>query len=236
MRFLIFLLFVDSLNCPLVVGQSILNNDLCKVKKVITNHKLFKEKEKIWFNNSCQITKKIKNRYPLTFKNYRRGFIDSIVSSDLSVEVRKFDSKGLLLNDFFLSSNSIVKLKRFYEYDTFGRLCLVRIKSVNSEKLIEYFYENSKAKHSNKEVIFINNQVHSEVEYSRDSHGNALLINTYYFDNRGDRYLDNRQIGGFECSPCRYVYDKRGNWIRQYMKVVGKAEQLYAIRKIWYFD
>jgi len=228
-----FILMTMLLNGQIVHCQTSLQLD-CRIKESFTVHKLFKKSERLFFNRECQLVKKIYNGKLTTAKVFHTKNVDSVCYSDNSIQVFHRDSLGRLSKRIF--ENRVDKVVEVFEYDTLNRPQSVTVTSNNALKVITYFYESERSIwHSRQRVQQFSGHT-EEIETLRDSLGNPTLVNHFFFRENGDRVLDNRQVGGFDCSPCRYLYDRNGNWVRKYLMLDNGKERLYATRKLTYFD
>jgi hypothetical protein len=230
-RILVFVIFFN-LNGILISGQSIAGNDKCAIKKTITWHKLFKFRVEETYNTKCEILKVSRGHNSSWFKHYKYDFTDSIVSSNSLTEIRIHNSQGTLIKMKLLDRSLSTVVEHLYEYDSLNRLYKINILS-NDKKVVTYYYQNDNIFPSS-EVASINNQIVEETKYDRDSIGNPINITQFFFKN-GVKYIETRFVGGFDCSPCRYTYDKKGNWRKKYLKLSNGMEKLYAVRRIVYF-
>lgn len=227
---LIFSQFLPELCCAQLNAYP---PDCCGVKDAAVKHKLFEMREAISYDKKGRVIYTSNNSTSKRFIYYQNHSIDSMVCiSDTSIYVEKFDLTGKLIMDSYQSGLGRTAIERFYEYDSLGRMRTVKIPF--SKREVTFHYSDATQKFCVSEKVFVNGMPYEEIVFERDFRGNPTLTVFYWFNENHEKYIDNRQIGGFVCSPCRYEYDAKGNWVRKYIKA-GNKEKLYAVRKISYY-
>lgn len=224
-------LFVSALMPFCVYAQFHRLESVCGVKSIVTINKMFKGKEVLRFNPDCLVASKHYNGYKLQYSYRKSSNADSVLVSNGDLEVYLFDPLGrFLISHQHIGAESIISR---YEYDSgTNRLNSRKINSLNFEQLLKYSYNNSISKYYNKIQIYVNKEIHEEIECDFDKSGNMILFEEFYHKD-GQRLKETGHFGAFECSPCEYDYDSKGNWTRKYQTVDGKRK-LYAVRRIRY--
>lgn len=203
----------------------------CGINQIVSINRMFRDFEKLEFNKDCLIASKNHNGTLLRYTYYRSSRSDSVAISDGDWSTYYFDSIGrLVITKQVFGKDLIVST---YEYrDETTRVVSCEIKGPNSTQVLKYLYRDLEAENYHKIEFYLNGEFEEQVECNFDKNGNLILYDEYYPE--GNQLVKaTRYVGGFPCSPCKYDYDSKGNWIKKYLVSNGKR-RLYAKRRIKY--